>query len=521
MILREGGALAYQEVKGETLPPLTHVISRKKIPIIKNAWKKDGTCMLKYRGDHALDINYPIIFQNQSRKISEVTNNTIFLHEPVKLRSNDFIAIQEIPTAEPRGMHDALNETWNQYFQRDPHNDDPLNWEDAVPFLNAVHSCQTMDHQPITANMLQEAIQTTKIKSARGVDGFSTLDLRKLPWSAWDVLAHLLNHIEAGNLWPDCWMTAKTLCLPKSMDSASPLAIRPVTILSKIYRLWARIRGQDIAKHLASQVPPTIGGPCKGISSDMFAMFSSELIEEHILTNQKLCGAVIDIVECYDGIPRIPLRNLLCRLGVCQEYIHAFMQMLEQMQRRFEIAGHLGPPTYTTTGIVEGCGVAVACMLAVAILFYQTIEQNTPHCTTIMFADNWALFDDSPQGLLQGLNCIVELLRTLKMELSTQKSWLWALTHSHRVALKEYKINDENIPVVLHAKDSGVDQNYSKRRYKPTTHAKWEKVSSKLRVIKKTKLPRNVKKRLAVGAGLSIKTYGVACALASKMIIEA
>ena len=74
----------------------------------------------------------------------------------------------------------------------------------------------------------------------------------------------------------------------------------------------------------------------------------------------------------------VPLRNLLCRLGVCQEYIHAFMQMLEQMQRRFEIAGHLGPPTYTTTGIVEGCGVAVACMLAVAILCYKTIEQKYP-----------------------------------------------------------------------------------------------------------------------------------------------
>ena len=62
----------------------------------------------------------------------------------------------------------------------------------------------------------------------------------------------------------------------------------------------------------------------------------------------------------------------------------------------------------------------------------------------------------------------------------------------------------------------GLTKIIRKRDIKPTTHAKWEKVSSKLKVIKKTKLPRNVKTRLAVGAGLSIKTYGVACALASK-----
>jgi len=46
--LRNGGALAYREVKSETLPPLTHVVSKHKILIIKCAWKKDGTTVLKY-----------------------------------------------------------------------------------------------------------------------------------------------------------------------------------------------------------------------------------------------------------------------------------------------------------------------------------------------------------------------------------------------------------------------------------------------------------------------------------------
>ena len=328
-------------------------------------------------------------------------------------------------------MHEALNDAWNRYFQRDPFQDAQVNWTEALHFIDSVHSCPTMQYRPMNAEVLIQAIQKTKIKSARGIDGFSTMDLRKLPKCVWEVLAQLINHIESGNCWPEYWMTAKTLCLPKTEGSASPLAIRPVTILSKIYRVWARIRGIEIAKHLADQVPPTIGGPCKGISADVIAMLSSDIIEEHLQGNSQLCGAVIDIVQCYNGIPRIPLRELLGRLGVSWEYIHAFMQMLEQMtmKTRFEISGHLGPPSNTTTGIVEGCGVAVACMLAIAILCYRTIQEVNADLTTVMFADNWAIFHQTPQGLLEGLNRAVALLKALKIELSPQKSWLWAFIH--------------------------------------------------------------------------------------------
>lgn len=173
--------------------------------------------------------------------------------------------------------------------------------------------------------------------------------------------------------------------------------VRPVTILAKAYRVWAKIRGKQIALHLASLVPPTVGGPCKGISSEIIAMLTSDIIEEHTNKSENLAGLVLDVVKCYNGIPRQPLNKAMERLGVHPQLIQAFHSMMNQMERHFEIAHTVGPAFRTSTGIVEGCGVAVAGMLVVAMLCENVVRQTSPNIYTVMFADNWSFMDKSPK----------------------------------------------------------------------------------------------------------------------------
>ena len=69
------------------------------------------------------------------------------------------------------------------------------------------------------------------------------------------------------------------------------------------------------------------------------------------------------------------------------------------------------------------------------------------------------------------------------------------------------------IPVVLHATDLGVDQNYSRKCIHKTKNSKWGKTKGRLGLIKKAKVPKGFKKRLALSSGLACKSYGTACAL--------
>ena len=115
-------------------------------------------------------------------------------------------------------------------------------------------------------------------------------------------------------------------------------------------------------------VPATVGGPCKGISSELIAQFTSIEIENALYTDSRIQGMVLDLVKCYNAIPRVPLYQILAKLGVHCCYINAFSKMLKSMRRTFEINGNTDhKPWKTSTGIVEGCGVAVACMLALGV----------------------------------------------------------------------------------------------------------------------------------------------------------
>ena len=257
----------------------------------------------------------------------------------------------------------------------------------------------------------------TKLASSRGGDGFSTLDLHRLPMPFWDLMAKIFHKIEENHLWPDAWTLAKTFCLPKTPEPKTPLDIRPTTVMSKMYRIWGKIRGGQVAEHLASHLPRTIGGPCAQVSSEMIAFYTADRIEEALSTRTPFSGVVLDIVKCYNSIPRIPLRMLLCKLGIPRDIVDTFFAAMSQLQRFFQVCDTCGPKFKTTTGIVEGCGFAAPCMLAIGIWADAVLTQGDNHVESVMFADNWSIFHEQPGQLVCALrkNCTWQKLAMVNL----------------------------------------------------------------------------------------------------------
>ena len=516
--LKHGAALAFREVRTDALPPLDEIKFEIRAKVKRIKWPKEGLSKIWIQGENKFAQGNSVSFQGQEANIVEAKGEYICVDKPLKLRSTDFTIVHSSSTADPEVMQEFVKDAWSKYFMRDQFDDDIRNWDKAIGFLNLVESCPTMKYQKITPEMLSNAIQGTKTKSARGADGFTTLDLRKLPLNIWEIMCRIFQNIELnGGSWPSVWALAKTLCLPKAELPKSPMDVRPITILSKVYRLWAKIRGKQIALHLAESVPATIGGPCKGISSELIAQFTSLEIESALHNNKKIQGMVLDLVKCYNAIPREPLYMVLNKLGVHHCYVKAFADMMSNMRRSFEINGCVDPiPWKTSTGIVEGCGVAVACMLALGIWCNHVIKSCEPEAKSIMFADNWAVVTTQIQQLQNIVNQITEFLDALKMEMSPQKSWLWATSSEDRKLLKQVRAKENEIPIVMHSKDLGVDQVYSKKYVCHTKRNKIKKTIQKMKCIKRAKLPSGVRNRIALGAGLAMRTYGISTQLAAK-----
>ncbi len=512
--LPKGGKLAFRETKSQSLPPVNQLHDLVKIGIMKVPWPKDGRKVLHGGPFDSLDPNLPVVFQGQKTMIDSMTTSKVVLQDPVRLKdasNRSMFLAQERIFVEPPMIHDTLMSEWNKYFLRD----DPSTIDNpddaALELVDRVPTNELAQFPAITGTMIKEAIASTKLNSGRGSDGFSTLDLKKLPLCLLDFLAFIFTTIESWGKWPVQWTLAKTICLPKVVGQCGAFDVRPVTVMSRMYRLWGKIRGRQASRFLAQHIPPTIGGPCKYVAADMIALLTAHRVEKAQHAGDLLSGVVIDIVKCYNTVPRGVLLHLLARLGIPSELLNAFKAMMLQMKRFFEVAGGCSSLSHTTTGIIEGCGFAIPAMLSLGILaFHTTINIDCPECECAFFADNWSLFANSTDSLLSGFRTLEKVVLALTMQISPGKSWLWATTQQARQSLRGIMIDDVAIPVVLEAKDLGTQQLYSKKKSHKVLQQRLIKAKSKLGIIKAAKVPRGCKKRLALGAGFACVSYGTA-----------
>lgn len=511
----KGGKLAFQHLRDDAQPPIHAIHFEKEASIVRTKCAKEGTTCVKVQPGHTLTQG-KIKIQDQEATIIQSHSNRILLDHKIKWKSTNLSIVQEDFTMNPASMHQQLYNAWAPYFCRDPGNEETQHWEDALKFLETIQDFPPMTSQPITGQQLYLAIKKTKLASSRGGDGFSTLDLRRLPIKIWDFMATIFHQIERNHLWPEAWTLAKTLCLPKSPMPKTPLDIRPITVMSKMYRVWGKIRGGQVATHLASHVPKTIGGPCAQISSELIALYTADRIEEAISSKTPLSGVVLDIIKCYNTIPRLPLQQLLCKLGIPNDIIHTFFAAMKQLQRFFQVCETCGPTFTTTTGIVEGCGFAVPCMLAIGIWANAVISVDNGDVEAVMFADNWSIFHEQPAQLVDVLKQLLAFVEAMKMRIAPKKSWLWSTSALHRTQLTRASRHCQHIPVINEAKDLGVDQNYTNKIVKKTWKSRLKKVQHKLKATSKSKIPRSFTKTIAINGALSCGSYGSVCTFVSK-----
>jgi ribonuclease HI len=507
---KHGGKIAFGKVKTSDLSLLTSIKSKFQTKVRRVAWPKEGKKYLACDNVSKFDPNLPITFQTQIARITQIGQQGIFLDREVHLlyyEPDQLVVEQELTHASPDEMHRQLFQAWNGFFQRDA--EDEL---DRVPdamcqLVGRIPQHQVASMPPIDAQDIRQALRCTKISSSRGSDGFSTLDLRKLPECLLEMLAIILRLIEQQGLWPQKWILAKTICLPKCTDAKTPFDIRPVTIMAKIYRLWGHIRGKQVTKYISSTIPPEIAGVCKRVSSDMIALLIASKIEDAHRESIPLGGIVIDLMKCYNTVPRGALLKTLSRLGVPDNIINAFRAMMRQMLRIFEIAQSTSDPQGTTTGIIEGCGFAIPSMLAISILAHAMISENAPCAQCAFFADNWSVCAQNCEDLQRSLDALRDVTRTLKMKVAPKKSWSWATTAALRAQCASLQVNDVKIPLVHSAHDLGMQQNYTKRQSKKTIKTRIGKAKNRLQVIKQAKIPKGMKKAIAASAGHACVAY--------------
>lgn len=282
------------------------------------------------------------------------------------------------------------------------------------------------------------------------------------------MLFEIFSQIEAGQDWPRICDTARVVMLAKPGEALnSPSNVRPITILSTIYRAYSSYRATQLLQHLGNLVPAQVGGIASRLCADCLAALVCDAIDVGYADNVALCGLVVGLKKCFNMIPRKPMIALMNKLNIPAEYIRSQQSMLSQLTRYIEIKGEIGQPISSVCGFPEGCALSVVTMAALTILAANEMSIHEDVMVT-MYADNWGLICKTIEQLQHAFVGLEQLVSNLQMKISNDKSWSWGTTATMRKRLKTIRLCDALVPSKISAKDLGCDVSYGRGIRKAT-----------------------------------------------------
>eukprot|EP00438_Fugacium_kawagutii_P017560 Skav228548 [mRNA] locus=scaffold1887:556581:561575:- [translate_table: standard] len=509
---QRGGSAAFKSVKDPQAPPFQTIDHTVQVEILPQRWTRAGLSKLLYNGDlDKFQLDLPVVFQKQEAFILGTEGPRVVLDRRVHYRdTRDLRLWQRQVISNMDDLQAKTADAWSSMWLRDPKDDSIDNWPEAIENLRSLHDVPTMQYEPLQVVEWKRHVSTTKKASARGACAYTPRELLLMPTALCQWMLDLFMAVETGLMqWPPSIMTARVVMLTKPDEAPThPLQVRPITITSRLYRTWAKYRSLQIFQHFQQMLPPEVAGTAAGVSADMIAATVAMEVEEALHTQCHRLGLTIDLVKCYNQVPRLPVIAALKKLGVPEPYLHAVWSMFQQLDRILEIAGCTGKAMKSTTGIPEGCCFSIVSMLALTVWATQHVEACHEDVECLAYADNWAVLAHCVDTMQAAADTLHNFVTALRMKISPSKSWVWATHTKDRRLLRTMAIGGEKVPLKLFATELGCDVSYCRRVTKKVVKKRFAKTTRVLRRVAARKLPKQCKSRMTSQLTTGIAGYG-------------
>ena len=150
--------------------------------------------------------------------------------------------------------------------------------------------------------VLRNLAQKMGEKTANGMELWSIKLLKRLPGPFWDKLAELLPWWRRQGPGRPGWQRALPHWSPRG--EGDPMKLRPLMVLSQIYRIWAGVRMEDAVEWQEGWAQEASYAFRPQRSSLDAAAVLTRLIELSHAVRGPLVGAGSDYTKCFDLVPQ-------------------------------------------------------------------------------------------------------------------------------------------------------------------------------------------------------------------------
>lgn len=475
-----------------------------------------GLVTLKVESTCLLQPHLPLTFAGLDAVINDMTQDTIdvvFQDSDAPLPTEGAVVQFQTHTI-PEEIAPKLDEYWGQFWCRDtsrdfqsPQSPDDTwtsfqTWLDATPELPPVR-VNLDDH-----HIWENALKQMNPKTARGIDSWTVDELRSLPTVAIKSISQIFHRFQ-GQPFPSKFLCAFTIPLGKEFHAHTPDKTRPITVLSLIYRWWSKVVTSQILLSWSQHLPNYIVGfiPGRSPQNEMIKIqHEFEVSHFHFASGAiQWQGLTLDLVKCFNLIPREPARRALQKAGVPDPMIDVWFHSLQNLVRYWKLGDVVVESGLTTTGAPEGDTFSVLCCVAISRLWAHHLvnQQAIPSC----YADNWSWRCQDLASNLAALESTRDFTRACRLKIDWNKTWAWITFHINKaawkIAMKSALPRDATLHVVTSARELGYTMHYNKIQSRKTQKQRHDAALEQVLRIRRMPVSLQVKAQLLTDACLS------------------
>ena len=475
-----------------------------------------GLVTLQVESTCLLQVHLPLRYAGCTAIINDITPTTIDL---VFETDQDQIPHQgQIEQDQchviPEVIASKLDEFWGQFWCRDtssdfnPPDSDEDSWENFQKWLDATPEIPQAPVVLDDPKEWEQALKQMNSKTARGIDSWTVDELRSLPSIAIQSLSQIF-HRFSGQPFPNIWQKALTIPLGKEYGAASPSKTRPITVLSLLYRLWSKVVTSQILRHWKRHLPDYIVGfiPGRSPQNEMIkTQHQFEVSHTNFETGaSQWQGVTLDLVKCFNLIPREPARRALLKSGVPIQLVNVWFQSLNNLVRYWKFRDVVVESGLTKTGTPEGDTFSVLCCVAISRIWAHHLQtlQAIPSC----YADNWSWRCQQLAQNLAALEATKDFTNDCRLKIDWEKTWAWITYHNHKAtwkaAMKRALPRAATIHVVTSARELGYTMHYNKIQSRKTQKQRHQAALEQVLRIRKLPISLQTKAQLLTDACLS------------------
>lgn len=290
---------------------------------------------------------------------------------------------------------------------------------------------ELMETSSVPSIMQEEvefALVSQKDDKAPGPDGINNEILKQAKETITPILTEIFNDILNTETIPQQWTESNIILLYKKGDQYDIGNYRPISLMSNLYKIFAKVLLRRMEMKLDEQQPIEQAGFRKDYSVLDHIHVVRQIIEKYAEYQLIYYLAFVDYSKAFDSLIHTNIWEALKRQGIEQKYIRVIRNVYKNSSAYIQLE-RKGAPFKIQKGVRQGDPLSPKLFSAVLEMIFRNFEWETlglnidgRTLTHLRFADDIVLFAKTPGDLCRMLNELASESEKVGLKLNPEKT---------------------------------------------------------------------------------------------------